>query len=265
MKKSYAILNTFVILAVIAWNYIINTGIINGKTVGEISDKYQNLFTPAGYAFSIWGIIFLGLLVLSFSQLRSAFKKGDQDETILQIGPWLIIANLGNAAWLWCWLSEQTGITVLVMAVILVSLLRIVYRLNMEKHDASMRIIATVWWPISIYAGWITVAAIANISAWLTKLNWHWLFTDIQWTIIMISIAAILNLLIIYTRNMREFAAVGVWAIIAIGVRHWDEIVMIQWVCVFWAAVLLISILLHAYKNRDENPFNRLFEGSRRR
>ena len=76
MKKAYALINTVVVLAVIFWNYWSNTGAINGHTVGELSDKYANLFTPAGYAFAIWGLIFLGLLVLVWSQLRLAFGDG---------------------------------------------------------------------------------------------------------------------------------------------------------------------------------------------
>lgn len=260
MKKTYAILNTVIILAVIAWNYLSNTGLISDNTVGGLSDVYANLFTPAGYAFAIWGLIFLGLIVLGVNQLIWAFGGGDSSDTILQIGPWLTIANLGNAAWLWFWLTEQTGLSVLVMLLILVSLIQVVLRLNMERWDAPFREIATVWWPISLYVGWIAVATIANISAWLAKLQWEGLFTEIQWTVIMVSIAALLNLFMIYTRNMREFAGVGVWAIVAIAVRHWGEIAAVQWTCVAWAVVLTAAILLHGYKNRDTNPLLRLMQ-----
>lgn len=258
MKKTYAVLNTAVILAVIFWNYLSNTGLIHDNTVGGLSQEYANLFTPAGYAFAIWGIIFLGLLVLGVNQIIWAFGGGDASDTILQIGPWLTLANLGNAAWLWFWLTEQTGLSVLVMLLILFSLLQAVIRLNMERWDAPFREIATVWWPISLYSGWIAVATIANVSAWLAKLQWAALFTEIQWTVILISIAALLNLFMIYARNMREFAAVGVWAIVAIAVRHWGEIPALQWTSVFWAVVLAAAILLHAFKNRETNPVLRL-------
>ncbi|MCT4623836.1 MAG: tryptophan-rich sensory protein, partial [Schleiferiaceae bacterium] len=115
MKKFYALLNTLVVLAVIYWNYWSNTGGLTGKTVGELSAEYANLFTPAGYAFAIWGIIFLGLVVFSVNQLVLAFRGGKHDESILQVGPWLIFTNLGNTAWLWFWLTEQTGLSVVVM------------------------------------------------------------------------------------------------------------------------------------------------------
>ncbi|WP_417611028.1 tryptophan-rich sensory protein [Owenweeksia hongkongensis] len=258
MKKLYAVLNTVVIIAVIIWNYWSNTGGINGNTVGDLSEQYYNLFTPAGYAFAIWGLIFLALLVLGFNQIKQAFFDGKHSESILQIGPWLIIANLGNAAWLWFWLNEQTGISVLIMLVILFSLIQIIVRLNMEKWDAPLSYIATVWWPICIYSGWIAVASIANISAYLAKAEWSPLFSEVHWTVIMISVAGVLNLFMIYTRNMREFASVGVWAILAIAVRHWGEIPAIQWAAVFWVAVLFLAIAIHGYKNRATHPFRNL-------
>jgi len=258
MKKFYALLNTVVILAVIFWNYWSNTGNIGGKTVGELSDEYANLFTPAGYAFAIWGVIFLGLIAIGFNQIRLAFFGGEHSDSILKMGPWLTIANLGNAAWLWFWLNEQTGISVLIMLVILFALVQVILRLDMEMWDAPLSVIAFVWWPICGYSGWIAVATIANISAWLAKLQWSAIFTELQWTVIMISVAGILNLIMIHRRNMREFAAVGVWAIAAISVRHWGEIPLLQWVSVVWAIVLIVAIGIHGYRNREMHPFRNL-------
>ncbi|HQW42163.1 MAG TPA: tryptophan-rich sensory protein, partial [Flavobacteriales bacterium] len=67
--------------------------------------------------------------------------------------------------------------------------------------------------------------------------------------------AGVLNLIMIFTRNMREFALVGVWAIAAIAARHWGEIATLQWTSVVWAAILIASITSHAYKNRHAGPF----------
>jgi hypothetical protein len=257
MKKIYAVLNTIVVVAVIFWNYWSNTGAINGKTVGEVSDRYANLFTPAGYAFIIWGLIFLGLLVLVGNQLRLAFRHGEQADSILMIGPWLSIANVANGFWVWFWLNEQPGICVLLIFLILFALMRIAFRLNMERWDAPLSLIATTWWPICVYSGWVAVASIANVAAWLASMEWVAVFTEVQWTVIMISVAGVLNLVMVFTRNMREFAAVGVWATVAIAVRHWDDMPVLQWTSVFWAVVLTVAILLHAYRNRHASPFLR--------
>lgn len=260
MKKTYAIINFIVVLFTIFWNYWSNTGAINKKTVGEISDKYDNLFTPSGYAFTIWGVIFIGLVVLTVNQLRIAFTNDTNDKTIEQIGPWLSIANIANAAWLWFWLHEQTGISVIIMLIILFSLIQIILRTNMERWDAPLKVIAFVWWPICIYSGWIAVATIANISAWLSSLNWSPVFTELQWTVIMISVAGLVNLFMIYTRNMREFAGVGIWALIAIAVRHWDTIPALQWTALAWAIILFIYISIHGFRNRKTNPMYKLMK-----
>lgn len=260
MKKVYAVINFVIVLAVVFWNYYSNTGNINGATVGEISEKYSNLFTPAGYAFAIWGVIFVGLILLTGNQLYIAFKNRDHSESILQIGPWLSIANIGNAAWLWFWLNEEVGMSVLVMLVILLSLIQIIIRTNMERWDAPIKVIAFVWWPICLYSGWIAVATIANIAAYLAKEDWSAVFTEIQWTVIMISVAGILNLLLIYFRNMREFASVGVWALVAIAVRHWDAIPLLQWTSIIWSLILLLAIMYHGYINRSTNPMQKMKE-----
>jgi len=261
MKKIYAVVNFVIVLFVIFWNYWMNSGVINGKTVGNVSNEYANLFTPAGYAFAIWGLIFLSLLILTINQLRMAFAKGDSSNSILQIGPWLSIANIGNALWLWFWLHEQIGWSVIVMFVILFSLIQVIIRTNMERWDAPIKVIAFVWWPICLYSGWIAVASIANVSAWLANIEWSPVFTEIQWTVIIISVAGIVNLLMIYLRNMREFAGVGIWALIAIAVRHWEVIPALQWTAISWALILFVAISVHGYKRRKTNPLWKVFNG----
>ena len=165
MKKNYALLNLLIIFGLIIWNYAANALGINGNTVGSLSAEYENLFTPASYAFAIWGLIFIGLFAHGVFQVKRAFFDKKNDQFIEQIGPWLIIANLSNAAWLYFWLNENTGFTVILMLIILISLIMIILRLNMERWDAPLPIIAYVWWPICLYSGWIAVATISNISA----------------------------------------------------------------------------------------------------
>jgi hypothetical protein len=259
MKKFYAILNSILVIAVIVWNFYTNAASINGNTVGELSNKYDNLFTPAGYAFSIWGLIYLGLVAHCVYQLLCAFSKRN-DDFIVQIGPWLAFANLGNALWLWFWLQEDTLVSVFIMALILFSLIKIILNLNMEKWDAPLSTIAFVWWPICLYSGWITVATIANVAAYLSKIEWSPLLSETTWAILMISVATAINIFMILTRNMREFAAVGVWALIAIAVRHWNTLPLLQWFSLGCSFIILGFIAWHGYQNRKTNPVYRMGE-----
>jgi hypothetical protein len=261
MKRFYALTNLTVIIALIAWNYAANALSIGGNTIGSLSREYENLFTPAGYAFSIWGPIYLGLLLHGMYQVKKVFLGRQDDGVVLQIGPWLILANLANAAWVWFWLNENTGLSVVLMIAVLVSLVLVILRLNMERWDAPVRIIVWVWWPICLYSGWIAVATIANIAAWLTKIGWQFIFTDVTWTAIMIILAALINVFMIVARNMREFAVVGIWALVAISVRHWGSIPLLQWTAMVCALILFLAISIHGYRNRATNPFVKMREG----
>jgi hypothetical protein len=225
-----------------------------------LSKEYNNLFTPQGYAFSIWGIIFIALIVYSVFQIYRAFFSDEESEFISQTGLWFAIANFANAGWVVVWLYEYTALSVILMFFMLLSLIQIIRKTNMERWDAPPEIIFFVWWPICLYAGWIAVATIANVSAFLAKIDWDgWIFSEIQWTIIMLIVAVIVNLLIVYRRNMREFAAVGIWALIAIYVRHsGGNQSAIANVALGGAIILLGYTAYHGYMNRKSNPMYKL-------
>jgi hypothetical protein len=120
----------------------------------------------------------------------------------------------------------------------------------MEIGASTFPIRTWVHLPISLYSGWITVATIANVSALLVSIEWLAIFDSITWTVIMIIVATILNLLMIQTRKMRVFAAVGVWALLAIALRHWDSIAIIQWIAILSVIILIIAISYNGYMNR---------------
>jgi len=255
MKKTLAILNLLSVVLVIVVNYISQVVEFNGVTIGEMSRRYDNLFTPAGYAFSIWGIIFLLLLAYCIYQIRIAFARKNTSEAITQTGPWFIIANIMNCIWVIVFAYDFTGLSVLVMLCILFSLLKVVLNTNMERWDAPIGMIAFIWWPICMYSGWIAVATIANIAAYLSKIGWDGgPLSEVSWTLIMIIVTTLVNLLMIYKRNMREFALVGIWALIAIYTRHRDSYDQIAYTALACGALLFLAISVHGYRNRATNP-----------
>tara|TARA_R110001632_G_scaffold10350_12_gene38478 strand:+ start:86 stop:499 length:414 start_codon:yes stop_codon:yes gene_type:complete len=131
----------------------------------------------------------------------------------------------------------------------------------MERWDAPITVIAFIWWPICFYSGWISVATIANISAFLSKLDWNGgVLSEQAWTINMIVAATVINLLMIWKRNMREFALVGIWALFAIYVRHNESNIYIAYAAMTGTVILFIAIAFHALKNRETSPVKKLQE-----
>jgi hypothetical protein len=253
MKKILAICNFFALIGTIVVNYLSNTGIFNGNTMKTVSDRYFNYFTPAGYAFSIWGLIYLALFGFVIYAVRVLFKK-TEDETIHKVGWWFILSCIANSLWVIAWLYDYIGLSVLIMSVIFVSLLKIVININEVRPKSRLKHYLFVYLPFALYLGWISVALVANVSAFLTKVNWPgWGISQINWAIIMIIVAGLINLFMISIKNIREFGFVGIWALLAISVSNGNErgAMSIVYVCYAVSAILLAVIVINFFKRNS--------------
>jgi len=255
------ILNTLSLLAALFVNYLSGTGFFDGKTVGAVSAQYNTLFTPAGYAFGIWGLIYLMLIAFVAYQWY-AWVKNKDDHELKQTGVWFILNNLFNATWIYVWLNGYLGISVIVILLMFVTLLVLMFRLRLEIWDAPVRIITFVWWPIAIYLGWIIVATVANISVYLTSIEWGMFgIPEPAWAITMIIAATLIYIFLIFTRNLRETAGVGIWALVAIAVKQWTANENIVIAAVAMSVILFLLISIHGYRNRNTSPFIKIQRG----
>lgn len=254
MKRTLQISNGIALISTIIINYLSNTGLLNGATIGSVSSGLQTLFTPAGYAFSIWGFIYLLLIGFVFYQGKSLFNSKYLAENFVEkIGWWFVISCFANSMWVFLWIYGFTGISCIFILLLLFSIMKIIFNLRMELDFEPFSRKLLVTWPFVFYAGWVTVASVANIAAFLYKINWDGFgLKPDTWAIIMIVAAVIINIWAIRSRNLREFALVGAWALIAIGIRNQDSYDNIKNIAFIGAAILLIDCFLHffsRYKN----------------
>ena len=242
MIKKFQLANGFFLVFTIIFNYLSNTGIFNGKTIANVSNLYHNLFTPAGYAFSIWGSIYLLLIGFVFYTGRSLFNpsKNEADDFVGKIGGWFVVSCLANCAWIVTWLYGFTGFSVIVLLIAFISLLIIL--LEALKYHSSTSQKWFINFPFQIYAGWVSVALIAAISAWLTKIGWNgWGISEVNWTIILIIIATLIHLFMTWKKNAPILALVAVWALIAIAIANKSGNQEIYLSALGFAGLLLIS------------------------
>lgn len=260
-QKVLLLTNTITLIFTLVLNALAGSGVLFGKSVADVSAKYDTLFAPAGYAFAIWSLIYL-LLILFVGHQWFEWKKYNKDENLKKIGFWLAIGNLANGLWIVSWLNEFIGISIILMLILLSTLILLTVKLRLETWDAPLRIIAFVWWPVCIYIGWIIVATVANIAAFLVSINWNGGFLQADtWTIVMIAAATLIYLLLIYFRNMREAAMVGVWALIAISVRQWQNHQSIVVAAIVAAVILFIAVAVHGFKSRDTSLLLKMKRG----
>jgi hypothetical protein len=261
--KIISIGNGLGLAAAIAVSYLSNTGIFAGHTMAELSARYPTLVTPAPYAFSIWGLIYLSLIGFVGYFARAAFRdreggrmnpREEREDPALRVGGWFLLTCVANCCWVLAWLYGYTGLSVLLMVLLLGALSRIIVLTDMELTDPLWPEIVFVWWPFCLYTGWITVAILANIAVWLVKLGTG---VSALGAIALLLVAGAAYLFMTWKRNMREYALVGVWALAAIARAHWHRAPAVAGVAVALAVVLFISSSAHAWRNRAYGPFRK--------
>ena len=217
MKTKRVIIILSLLLTIIV-NVLANALPLNGLNTGEISDSFPILFVPAGYVFSIWGLIYLALIAFA---IYSVTPQGRKDNRIDSIAWWFAASNLFNTAWIFLWHYQQFPLTLVAMAGLLVSLLAIYLKLRVGLEKRSLVEKLSVDAPFSIYLGWITVAVVANISQVLYYLGWRGSpLTEPVWAVVLLAIAAVLGILMIFLRREVAYPLVLVWAFAGIWVKQ---------------------------------------------
>jgi benzodiazapine receptor len=216
------VLNILSFVAVLVVNTLASTVGINGRLTGALSDKIPNLFVPAGLTFSIWGLIYLLLLLFAIGQARGLFSSGQNvPEGTRRVGWLFILSSAANVGWLLLWHFELIGLSMLAMLVLLASLLGIYLRLGTGRGRvrAGERLFFRL--PFSMYLGWITVATIANATALLVKAGWNGFgLAPEVWTVAVIAVAALVTLAMLATRRDAGYGLVVLWALAGIALKR---------------------------------------------
>ena len=229
-------------LVVIATNTLANVLPIAGRTTGEISDAFPALVTPAGYVFSIWGVIYLGLLAYAVWQAL----PGQADNRRVAAVAWpIVVGHVANSLWILAWHNLAFGASQVLMLVLLGSLIVVYLRLRArspQRGDTppsrAERLVARG--TFSVYLGWITVATVANTTIWLMDLGWDGGFVPASaWAALTLVVATALGVRMLRAYRDAAYAAVLVWAFIGIVVMQIGTVVV--------AATAVLGVVTLAY------------------
>lgn len=234
MKFMTPLIYTLIYFSIILVNYLANALPINGMNTGELSDKYNSLITPAGTAFSIWGLIYLLLLIYIIRVWIGFIKKEKEviDESRM-ILPWFIWNGLFNIGWLFAWHYEYVNVSILIMVGLLISLI-FIYRKRDIIHKLPMV-------PFSVYLGWISVASIVNASVVILYNGWDGtLGNAITWTVVLEVVAILLGIFITWSQKDGWYGLVIAWALLFIAIKN-DLITQISYTA--FAGMGLITAL----------------------
>lgn len=205
-------LNLIFFSAMIVMNFLANALPLNNKTTGELSDSFPNLFVPAGITFSIWGAIYLLLLLYCILQFRK-----ENSSVSITIGWWFAASSILNAVWIVFWHYGYLPLSLVAMVGILLALVYV----NILTSKLPKGIIKAAF---GIYLGWICIATIANVTALLVHYNWQrWGISGETWTIFMILAGALISVAAIYRFKNPYIGFSVIWAFTGIILkRHID-------------------------------------------
>jgi hypothetical protein len=224
-------------LLTLTMNYLANALPLNGQTSAMVSAKFPTYFTPAGFAFSIWGVIYLGLIAFTVYQ---ALPAQIDNPRLVKIRKWVMLNGLCNSVWLPLFHYEYIPASVVVMLGLLYTLVQINVILNQESsHKNSEKWFIEV--PFSIYWGWICVATVANVSILLTTTTWFGFGVSApMWSVVMIVVAAVIGSWAYLKIPNLAYILVFVWAFFAIFKMQADTVMVAKTALIAAGAVGLV-------------------------
>lgn len=231
-------LNIIAFGVMVLMHYLANALPINDKTTGQLSGQYPNLFVPAGITFSIWGIIYLMLLVFVVVQFREQNKA-----MIAAIGWAFLITCVLNAAWILAWHYELLPLSVIIMLGLLVTLVVINGKLLQFPPGFTRAV-------FGVYLGWICIATIANITALLVGYSWgQWGLTQEVWAMIMIAAGVIICAFAILRLDNPFIGLAVIWALAGIILNRQSDFPSIVATAATGIAAIAIITLLVFYRH----------------
>lgn len=240
-------LNVVGTVATLLMNGLANALPFNNLTTGEISDSFEVYFVPAGYVFSIWGVIYLFLIAFTVYQALPAQRENPR---LRRIGYAYLVSCAANSVWLLFWHYQQFWLTLVTMLILLGSLIFIYLRLGIGQTATARLERWTVDTTFSVYLGWITVATVANGTSLLDYLGWGgWGIAPAVWAVIMLVVATGVALAMSLTRGDVAYIAVIVWAFIGIAVSQADTAIVAASAVVL-AALAAVSLFYSVPQQR---------------
>jgi hypothetical protein len=233
------------VLVTLIVNGLANALPLNGQNTGQISDRFNVYFVPAGYVFSIWGLIYIGLIAYTVYQ---ALPSQRENPRLRATGWWIALGGLANSAWIFLWHYNQFPLTLVAMLTLLATLIVTYLRLGIGRTKITSGERWAVHLPFSIYLGWITVATVANITDVLDFLKWNRFGIAPEiWMSIVLAAVLVIAVLMNFTRRDVAYAAVLLWALAGISVKQAavPAVVIPTWIT-FGLVTLTLGIALFA-------------------
>lgn len=211
--KTKAWINLILFSITLGINFLGATGQINNLSQSDVSDRYHTLITPAGFTFSIWSVIY-GLMLISILLMIVKHNERYYKKTIEATSFYLWVAFIANSLWIVSFSYLQIGISTIFIFIYLFSLMFIIKQLH-SLNDTKRWVFPLTF---GIHAGWVFIASVVNIAAFLVQIEWNGFgLSDELWAILIMIIAGLLALFVLLQVKNATFTLPIAWAFFGIN------------------------------------------------
>ncbi|MFP4186996.1 MAG: tryptophan-rich sensory protein [Acholeplasmataceae bacterium] len=205
---------------VVVMNGLANVLPFGGRTTAEVSADYPNLFTPTGFTFSIWGVIYL-LLGGFVVHVLMAKENVITDPSFKILIGLFAVSSILNVSWLLAWHNDAILLSVIVMVALLVAV-----GLASSYAEAGGTLARVAF---GTYFGWVSIALIANVTVLLKRVGFTGFgFEEVNWLILILLVGLVIGMLVLFRERNVAYGLVFIWAYVGILVKHlsstgWDR------------------------------------------
>ncbi|CAM2842828.1 tryptophan-rich sensory protein [Salinicoccus roseus] len=230
-QKKWATGYLVAFIVMIFVNYLTTTN------VGGVANNNETIIQPAGFAFSIWGLIYILLFIWI---IKAFFAKTCEESVASRLKFWPIVNFMLNALWIIVFTQQWIFASVIVIIALLYTLAEMYTTLTETGYHWFDRL------PFSIYFAWVTVATIVNIFNLTEKYNLDGLFGmgELGWTLLILAVATLIGVAIgIYFRDWL-YPLIIIWPYFGIYTKNAGEYGSLDIVLLVGSVILLITAII---------------------
>ncbi|MEB7852899.1 tryptophan-rich sensory protein [Staphylococcus equorum] len=227
----------------IAFLIMIVMNYLNSGNIGNVAQDKQAIIQPAGFAFSIWGVIY----VLILAWLIKLFVSNSKTSNLVNQLKYLPIINfLLNGLWIIVYTQKWILVSVIVIVALLYTIVKIYVILY--KYQGFNRL------PFSIYFGWVTLATIVNIFTLAVSNNIETILglNELSWTIILLIVATVIGAFIAISFKDWLFPLVLIWPLYAIYSENNNDYLNLDITLLITSLVLIIISITTGVRKKKQ-------------
>ncbi len=247
-----AVISGILLVLTLFINYLGARGIINGLSQKAVSDMYPTLITPAAFAFSIWGVIYTLIIASSIVMIIKAEGNTYYAQAIHKTAPYFWFTCGLNIIWIVSFSYNLIGLSSLFIFLLFLALVIIVQQLG-SLQTGKYWLLPSAF---GLYSGWLFIATVVNITAWLVKLQWNGFGLSKElWAVIMLVVAVVLTVLFVLKIKNALFPLPIAWAFWGIysNLRSVETALtfkVLPLVAMIGAVLLVLVALIQLYRNK---------------